>query len=156
MSRSTHRFIPACHRFFITLALGAAVLPAQAIFKCTHAGTVEYTDRECAGARTVVPADLRQTDILKADRADAEQRAAAEKAELSRLEKARHANEQQAEKLRQRRVSAMQLRHRRCQALQMRKKWLEEDRRETRKWSYRIGNKKSKRLAEKYAMECGG
>jgi hypothetical protein len=149
-------FISTCHRLFFVALLCGGGFSAQAIVKCAGIGSVEYTDGDCANARTVAMTDLRKADILKADRAEAARRAAADKAELIRLENARHFNEQQAEKHRSRQMSAMRLRQQRCQELLLRKKWLEEDRREATKRSYKNSSRKSQRLAEKYAMDCGG
>ena len=140
----------------VATAFGVMIFPALAIVKCTHNGSVEYTDGECVTARVMPPLDLRQPQSLNADRADASRRAAAEKAELERLENARHRSEQQIEKQQLRQRSAIRLRHQRCEALLLRKKWLEEDRRAATSRSNKSISKKSRRLAEKYALECGG
>lgn len=148
--------IPLSHRILIMALLCSACFPAQAIVKCTGFGSVEYTDGDCANTRTVAMTDLRRADTLKADRAEAARRAAADKAELIRLENARRFSEQQTEKLRHRQMSATRVRQQRCQDYLLRKKWLEEDRRDATSRSYKNSSRKSQRLAEKYAMECGG
>lgn len=139
---------------FVAL-LFALTLPAQAIVKCTDRGSIEYTDGVCPNGRTEILRDLRSSDTLNADRADAARRAAADKAELNRLEKSRQFSEQQTDKFRRRQLSGMQLRQQQCQKLLLRKKWLEEDRHEATSRSHRKLSKKSQRLAERYAMECG-
>lgn len=147
--------IAARRGLFIVTMLGGMTPPAQAIVKCNGAGSVEYTDGECANAHAMALTDLRTTDTLNADRAEAARRAAADKAELIRLETARNFSEQQTEKMQQRRMSAIRLRRERCQTLLLRKKWLEEDRHEATSRRYRTSGRKSQRLAEKYAIACG-
>ncbi len=139
----------------IAALIGAMIFPAHAIVKCSKHGSVEYTDGECANAHPVLPTDLRQSTSLNVDRAEAAQRAAAEKAELIRLENTRHISEHQTEKLRQRQASAQRLRQQHCATLLLRKKWLEEDRRATTSRSHKSISKKTQRLAEKYTVECG-
>lgn len=142
-------------RLLITILLCATALSAHAIFKCRDKGSVEYTDAPCTVGRAVSPTDRREPETLRVDRSEALQRAAADKAELIRLENARHASEQQAEKTRLRQLSAMRTRRQRCDTLLLRKKWLDEDKRAATSRSTKSISKKSRRLAEKYALECG-
>lgn len=100
--------------------------------------------------------DLRHPTTLMADRAVAQQRVAADKAELHRLESTRHSEEQRSEKYRLRDASAARVRRQHCNALLLRKKWLDEDRRATTSRSNKGFSKKARRLAEKYAAECPG
>ena len=124
--------------------------------KCLGRGTVEYTDSACPNSHPVRLTDLRDAATLNADRAQALQRAAADKAELQRLESARHHEEQRLEKSHLRQASAARAHRQHCDALLLRKKWLDEDRRTTTSRSNKAFSKKARRLAEKTAIECAG
>lgn len=127
---------------------------AGIIAKCTSGNTIEYSDSGCEGRSLLPHSDLTATPVLPADRSAALQRAAMEKAELIRLENARHREEQTHLKSQRQQRNASAIQRRRCDEILLRKKWLEEERRAAGTRANRTINKKSRRLAERYAVNC--
>ena len=148
------RLIVGLPQLWIAAAFSWSSCHAQTIVKCVDGRSVEYKDSACPNAHPVRLIDLRDDTARNTDQSQAKQRAAAEKAELLRLEAARHREEQRLEKSHLRQAILVRARRQRCDALLLRKKWLDEDRRETTSRSNKVFSKKARRLAEKTAIEC--
>ena len=127
---------------------------AGIIAKCASGNTIEYTDGDCKGGSPPLHADFSATPILPADRYTAQNRVGRDKAELIRLENARHQEEQRISKAQRQQTKVMALRRRRCEEILLRKKWLEEDRHAAGTRANRTINLKSRRLSERYAVTC--
>lgn len=143
-------------RLVLLLAVCLLIQPAlaQAVFKCTEAGKIEYRDRPCPDgvALNVPPAPavaqqarsdrtmllemekLRATQDLRAER----QRAAAEREARAR------AREQRAE-------DALR---KRCDKLRLKQKWSAEDRARLTGAAAGDAGRKARREAETLAVEC--
>jgi hypothetical protein len=132
-----------------------ASTPARPSFKCEAYGKVTYSDVACSGGHQLVSTDTREPAVMSADTVAANQRAGAERAQLKDLETSRHRQER-VDELQNRRARSVALsQHHKCLGLALRKKWLEEDVISASARSSRKAKKKSHRLAERYALECG-
>lgn len=129
---------------------------ATTIVKCGTGNAIEYTDGTCKNSSPLPSTDLRAPPISSAEQSAARRRATADKAELTRLETARHLDEQRTLRLHQQQAKNVSHQRRRCEELLLRKKWLDEDRRTANSKATRGINKKSLRLSERYAIECPG
>lgn len=129
---------------------------ATTIVKCGTGSAIEYTDGACKDPSPLPPTVLRAPPISSAEQLAARRRVAADKAELTRLETARHLDEQRTLRLNQQQAKNASQQRRRCEELLLRRKWLDEDRRTANSKATKSINKKSVRLGERYAIECPG
>ena len=126
------------------------------INKCKSSNGFEYTDRACTDAVTVTSVDIFSPAPVTADQQSARKRAAADKAELVRLETARHRDEYRVQQQHQKQQQNLARQRRRCDELLLRQKWLNEDRRTASNKASRGISKKAHRLNERFAVECNG
>jgi hypothetical protein len=122
---------------------------AQAIYKCTVNGKVEYGDRPCASGQTVELAVPVAPSV-----APAHAQAQRERATLAQLEKLRLAREiaQEREQARDRRALATQ--RQRCNRLRLQRRWADEDLARASGARMEAAKIKARRQAEALAVEC--
>ena len=136
------------------LAVAAATTlsgPAFAIYKCEANGAVTYSDAPCPGGK--------QLDIAvspSSDAANARNRAAQEKQELSRLENERRKHELLDEKERKKSARIRAALERKCTSLERRKKWAAEDAASAAGNSAEKARRKARRAEELFDAECKG
>jgi hypothetical protein len=130
---------------------------AQAVYKCTVDGKVEYRDLPCAdGVALRVPAPA-AASVVAAGSARLEREREREREAALQLEKLRLAREVQTERLaradaRDRRASEAQ--RRKCAKLRLRQKWADEDRAHLGGPKGEAARIKARRDAETLAVEC--
>jgi hypothetical protein len=131
------------------LLLCAWTLPAWAVYKCEHGGTVSYSDVPCAGA-----------DKLKLERGakpapDAGKRLEQEKKELRQLQRSRRQQEARIDKEQQRAARSATVLQRRCTRLDRELRWAQQDATAAAGKRAVRARQKAQRAAETYAETCG-
>lgn len=134
----------------------ANIANAKVINKCKSTNGFEYTDRACTDAVKVEPVHTLSPAPHSVDQQSARKRAASDKAELVRLETARHRDEYQIQQHHQKQRQHLARQRRRCDDLLLRQKWLNEDRRMAGNKASRGISIKTLRLNERLAVECNG
>lgn len=125
--------------------------PALALYKCESDGKITYSDLPCTKGKTLDTLDA----SAAAGPSDSQQRLATDKAEALRLEQARHKREDKEERAQQQAARAAASRHKKCQTLALHQRWALEDARLAAGKSADKARIKSRRSAEKYALNCG-
>jgi hypothetical protein len=142
------------NRTIMAVLLSLSSLCANAAFKCTQDGRILYSDHPCAGGIALAPSDLRKPATLEADLQSAQQRAAAEKRQLHELEESRRRTERMVEQQRARAAAIAARRQRQCAALALKRRWAAEDAALASSQKAEKSRRQSRRLGEKYALEC--
>jgi hypothetical protein len=138
--------------FFSLLALFS--MPAMAVYKCESGEKVTYSDAPCRNGKTTdMGNQARQSSA--SDIAKAEQQNEREKQQLKQLENARHKREAKEEKEQQRLAKNLQAKKKKCQALEQKHRWSKEDLDRASAKKLDSARRRERRLAEKYALECG-
>jgi hypothetical protein len=148
-------------RVIALLAACALCQPAlaQAVYKCTSEGKIEYRDRPCEHGDAV------QLHVPPAPQAGPTQEAAERDGEtLVRLQKLRLAQEQHDERMRltaarearaeSREERALDTQRRKCDRLRLRQKWADEDLARLSGAAAEAARVKARREAESLAVEC--
>lgn len=125
--------------------------PAFAIYKCKSNSKIAYSQQPCSDGTSVDLRDMTNNSPADADAAKARAQAAREKAELARLEKARHKREAVQERV----DRASAAKRKKCQSLDLRKKRLTKDATTSRTKSSEKARGKVRRIEEKIELECG-
>jgi hypothetical protein len=132
---------------------------AQAVYKCTSEGKIEYRDRPCEHGDAV------QLHVPPAPQAGPAQEAAERDGDtLVRLQKLRLAQEQHDERMRltaarearaeSREERALDTQRRKCDRLRLRQKWADEDLARLSGAAAEAARVKARREAESLAVEC--
>ncbi len=130
--------------------------PALAIYKCQSGEKISYSDVPCPSGKFISLDDTQGANAAAADAARARQRAAQEKNEAARLEKARHQREASDEKEQRQAARVAVVKKQKCATLAQRQKWSEEDAAHAAGRSAEKTKRKARRAKEKYDMECKG
>lgn len=140
-------------RLLISLLLLACPLPALAIYKCETGRTVSYSDTPCRSGKSsmIDPGHAGGGFEPVAEDPRLEQ----QKAELQRLQNARHRREAQEEKAAQKLLKARAARQKKCAKLTLQQKWLEEDAALAVGKATEKARLKARRKAEAVHLECG-
>jgi hypothetical protein len=132
---------------------------AQAVYKCTIAGTVEYRDQPCpgGGGETLRVPAASMAPVASPDTARREREREREREAALQAEKLRLAREVQTERLaraeaRERRSADTQ--RRKCAKLRLHAKWANEDRAHLGGAKAEAARIKARRDAEVLAVEC--
>ena len=148
-------------RVIAVLAACALAQPAlaQAVYKCTTEGKIEYRDRPCEHGDAVqlhVPNAPQAGPAQEADQHDRET--------LLQLQKLRLAQEQHDERMRltaarearaeSREERALDTQRRKCDRLRLRQKWADEDLARLSGAAAEAARVKARREAETLAVEC--
>lgn len=134
-------------------ALLLPATPAWAIYKCSDAGVIRYTDIACHGGEIL---DIKLPTV---DTAAAQKNAEQDRATLKQLEAERKIEDRknaQAQRQTERLRSVEQKKNKQCALLAQRKKWAEEDLRQADGKTQDKARRQSRRAAELYQRECGG
>ncbi len=143
-------------RLLILLLLIACHFPAMAVYKCETAGksgrVVSYSDLPCQAGKSSSVNTSYNTVGPGQDAADVQLER--QKAELQRLEQARHRREAQDEKAAQKLARARAARQKKCATLALKQKWREEDAAMAVGKAADKARLKARRMAESYQLEC--
>lgn len=139
--------MPPLLLLFVLLFFSA---PALAIYKCEADDKVVYSDTPCRTGKATEITGAAPSSDAKA----AQQKLARDKAELRRLEVQRQKREAIAEKERQKLFKANEAKKKKCADLALRVKWANEDAARASMKSAERAKQKTRRLAEKYRLEC--
>jgi hypothetical protein len=144
--------VTAILRLLVPAFLMSAAAPAFAVYKCESNAKITYSDTACTGGRST---DLGNPATGSDNAAQARRELAQQKAEVKRLETARHKQEAQQEKLRKAAASSETARQKKCASLARRKKWADEDFAAAAGKSREKARRKARRAEETYSSECG-
>ena len=133
----------------VAALLLSLAMPAFAIYKCESNGKTIYRNLPCAGGQKL---DL--DDVSGAD-AGGPARLARERAEVKRLESARHKREAQEEKQRAKAARVYAAKQKKCATLARRAKWAEEDAETAGMKAKERARRKARRAEESYRTTCG-
>ena len=139
-------------RVLLPAALVSAAIPAFAIYKCEAGAKVTYSDSACVSGQST---DLGNPATRPDNTAHARRELAQQKAEVKRLENARHKQEAQQDKLRKAAARTEAARQKKCASLARRKKWADEDAATATGKSRESARRKARRANEVYGSECG-
>lgn len=140
-------------RLLISFLLLACPLPALAIYKCETGRTVSYSDSPCrSGKSSTIDTGHAGGGI---EPVAEDPRLEQQKAELQRLQAARHRREAQEEKAAQKMLKARAARQKKCAKLTLQQKWLEEDAAMAVGKATEKARLKARRKAEAVHLECG-
>lgn len=139
-------------RVLLPAVLVAAAMPAFAIYKCETGTKITYSDTTCVSGQST---DLGNPATRPDNAAQARRELTQRKAEVKRLENARHKQEAQQDKLRKTAVRAEAARRKKCASLARRKKWADEDAAAATGKSRENARRKARRANEVYGSECG-
>ena len=142
------------NRCVMAVLLSLSSLCANAAFKCAQDGHTLYSDHPCPGGIALPPSDLRKPATLEADQQSAQQRAATEKRQLLELEENRRRNERVDDQQRARAAATAARHQRQCAALALKRRWAAEDTALASSQKAEKSRRQSRRLGEKYALEC--
>lgn len=139
-------------RCYLLLAiLFVTSVSAQAAYKCEQQGHVSYSDTPCPNSKTIATSVVQP---VPTDSARARDQSVQQKAELQRMESARHRREA-TEETQQRRVArAYSAKQKKCKGLALHKKWADEDVRSANNKATAKAQIKARRATEKHAIEC--
>jgi len=139
-------------RILLPAVLVSAAIPAFAIYKCEAGAKVTYSDSACAGGQST---DLGDPATRPDDAVRARHELAQQKAEVKRLENARHKQEARQGKLRKTAARNEMARQKKCASLARRKKWADEDAAKATGRTRESARRKAMRANEVYGGECG-
>jgi hypothetical protein len=137
-------------RALLSALLVSLSMPAFAIYKCEVDGKIAYSDAPCAGGQTI---DVGNT--ASGNAAQSRHELVQQKAELKRLESARHKQENQQAKLRRTAARTDAAKQKKCASLARRKKWADEDAAMAAGKPAEKARRKARRAQEAYQDECG-
>jgi hypothetical protein len=142
---------PILHMLLPALLM-SAVIPAFAVYKCESDAKVTYSDTACVSGQSN---DLGNPATGSDNAVQARRELAQQKAEVKRLENARHKQEAQQEKLRKTAAHTETARQKKCASLARRKKWADEDAAAATGKSREKARRKARHAEEIYGSECG-
>jgi hypothetical protein len=149
MKNSTQHLPKTLLRIILLCSL-CAPLAAHAVYKCTRQGATIYTDTPCEGTQLDMPLPTPSSHQTN----NQERTFNNERAEITRLQKAREQRERQDQQIRDLSIRGAAAREHKCKTLALQLRWREEDLREAPLQSQHKARTRVRRAAEKYAMEC--
>lgn len=138
-------------RLLLLGLLCAVSLPASAIYKCKTGNQITYSDTECVNGTALKTGGTFSTEAAR----DAQQRLEADQAELNRLRNARKREEASQERAQEQYARAAASQRKKCALLEQRQRWAEEDVAHAGRKAQEGAQRKVRRAAEKFSLECG-
>lgn len=141
-------FVPALLFFFLLPSSSHATL-----YKCTHRGTLTYSDRPCEGQQGDLAAPPASASA-RTSVPDYQDQLAREKAELSQLQNLREQRQRQDQQIRDLAVRGQAAKQKKCRTLALQSKWKQEDADQALMKSKASATRKARRSLEKFQSEC--
>ncbi len=127
-------------------------LPALSIYKCESNRAISYSDIPCSsGASSTIDTSF---NTISPAPSSTDQQLVRQKAELKRLENARHKREEKEDKERQQAAKVAAAKQKKCAGLAQRRKWSDEDAALATGKAGERARIKARRMSEKYLLEC--